>query len=150
MEGTVGSGEPVRVHGAVVRVRAGVRFSGRLETEVAIECARCTGVYTHSIATEFALLYTDGSTGEAAENAEQLLQEDDCAVASLVEGGRIDLLALAREQVYLALPLKPVCGETCRGLCDGCGVDLNREACRCPETTSDPRLAALAELKNRL
>jgi uncharacterized protein len=150
MEGTVGSGEPVRVRGAVVRVQAGVRFTGRLETTVGVECARCTGVFRHSIATDLALLYIDGSAGGGAENDELLLREADCAVASLDEKGRIDLLALTREQVYLALPLKPVCGEACRGLCDRCGVDLNREACRCSETTSDPRLAVLAKLKNRL
>jgi len=150
MEGTVGSGEPVRVRGAVVRVRAGVRFTGRLETVVTIECARCNGVFRHPIATDFALLYTDGGARGAAENDELLLREADCAVASLDDKGRIDLPALIREQVYLAVPLKPVCGDACRGLCDRCGVDLNREACRCPETTSDPRLAVLANLKNRL
>lgn len=149
MEGTVGSGEPVRVRGAAVRVRAGIRFTGHLETVVSIECARCTGIFRQSIATDFALLYADGGAGEAAEDSETFLREADCAVAGLDEKGRIDVLALTREQVYLALPLKPVCGEACRGLCDGCGLDLNREACRCPETTTDPRLAVLADLKNR-
>jgi uncharacterized protein len=149
MEGTVGSGEPVMVSGAVVRVQAGLRFTGRLETSVAIECARCTSVFRQPVATEFTLLYTDGGAEETGENGELLLSEEDCSVASLDEQGRIDLLALTREQVYLALPLKPVCSVACRGLCDGCGVDLNVESCRCPETSSDPRLAVLAELKNR-
>jgi uncharacterized protein len=102
------------------------------------------------VTTDFALLYTDGGGGETMENGELILREEDCAAAALDEKGRIDLVALTREQVYLALPLKPVCAESCRGLCNRCGVDLNRDACRCSETSSDPRLAVLAELKNRL
>ena len=40
---------------------------------------------------------------------------------------------------------KTLCSEDCKGLCPGCGVNLNHEACRCKKQV-DPRLAALAKL----
>ena len=40
---------------------------------------------------------------------------------------------------------KTLCSEDCKGLCPGCGVNLNREPCRCKKQV-DPRLAKLASL----
>jgi uncharacterized protein len=150
MEGTVGAGERVRVAGTASRAQGGIRFAGHLETTVSIRCARCNGAFSQPIGVEFSLLYIDTGSRGPGDGAEVVLREEDCAVAQLDEKGRIDLLALAREQVYLALPMKPICRETCRGLCSRCGTDLNQRACNCSEESADPRLAVLAKLKNRL
>jgi len=47
------------------------------------------------------------------------------------EGDEIDLLPEIGEQVALTVPLKPLCSETCKGLCPFCGADLNTTACGC-------------------
>ena len=52
-----------------------------------------------------------------------------------------------REQFYLALPMKPLCGDDCKGLCPVCGTNLNRGTCDCKRDWEDPRLAALKTLK---
>jgi uncharacterized protein len=52
-----------------------------------------------------------------------------------------------REQFYLALPMKPLCSEGCKGLCAMCGTNLNKGSCDCKREWEDPRLAALKELK---
>ena len=54
-----------------------------------------------------------------------------------------------REQVLLATPVKLVCREDCKGLCPHCGSNLNVEPCNCQQP-SDPRWAALSDLKNKL
>jgi uncharacterized protein len=36
-----------------------------------------------------------------------------------------------RQQILLALPLKALCRADCRGLCPGCGKDLNSGPCPC-------------------
>ena len=51
-----------------------------------------------------------------------------------------------REQFYLALPMKPLCVETCRGLCPACGINLNQASCECDTAWQDPRLAGLKAL----
>ncbi len=62
-------------------------------------------------------------------------------------GKVIDLDALVREQVLLALPAYPVCGEACKGLCPACGANRNERECGCDSRAADPRWAALRNVK---
>lgn len=57
----------------------------------------------------------------------------------------VDIDALAREAVVLALPAQPVCEEACQGLCPQCGADRNRGDCGCGGL-SDGRWDALGGL----
>ena len=43
----------------------------------------------------------------------------------------INLTPDMREDILLALPIVAVCSAECRGLCSGCGVNLNRKNCEC-------------------
>ncbi len=43
----------------------------------------------------------------------------------------VDVSALAREALVLAMPDRVLCSATCRGLCAQCGKDLNRGSCGC-------------------
>ncbi len=65
-----------------------------------------------------------------------------------LEVDRLDLEPLARDAVMLELPLAPLCGEDCRGLCPVCGADRNRGDCNCQPEASDPRWAALDVLRD--
>lgn len=66
-------------------------------------------------------------------------------ISWLLDNGTVDLSELARETFILNMPSKTLCREDCRGLCSGCGVNLNYEKCRCKKEV-DPRLAALAKI----
>jgi uncharacterized protein len=58
---------------------------------------------------------------------------------SAIEGETIDLTDGVREDILLALPIKVLCSEDCKGICPRCGADMNVEKCVCkqtrPETT---------------
>jgi uncharacterized protein len=54
---------------------------------------------------------------------------------------------IAEERIQMAVPMKPLCREDCRGLCLRCGQDLNTTACGCAVETDDPRWEALRVLK---
>ena len=84
------------------------------------------------------------NTGEV----EQEIGDDDLATAYYREG-MLDLVELMREQFVLALPMKPLCAEDCRGLCPECGTNLNKGQCGCTPRWEDPRLAALKSLLPR-
>ena len=60
------------------------------------------------------------------------------------ENDSLDLDGLLTDVFFLSLDSKNLCKEDCRGLCPGCGADLNVEPCRCKKET-DPRLAGLAK-----
>jgi uncharacterized protein len=55
-----------------------------------------------------------------------------------------------REQVLLAVPLKAICREDCKGLCPQCGKNLNLETCSCDNAITDPRWGALKDLRSKL
>ena len=71
--------------------------------------------------------------------------EDDEGVDHY-SGEDLDLGPLVREQALLSLDSLPLCSEDCRGLCVGCGANLNREACSCPD---EPRRGPLGSIELR-
>ena len=54
-----------------------------------------------------------------------------CIFKEKVPDEIIDLTDDVREDILLSLPTRFKCSENCRGLCPGCGADLNTEPCRC-------------------
>ena len=77
-----------------------------------------------------------------ATEDDRAIEEDDLET-SYYRDDQIDLNELLREQFYLALPMKPLCLEDCRGLCSQCGTNLNAGACGCAVEWLDPRLTPL-------
>jgi uncharacterized protein len=68
-----------------------------------------------------------------------------------VEKDQLELGAWVRDALVLAMPARLLCREDCRGLCAGCGADLNSvdpDQHRHKEA-GDPRWAKLRELKLR-
>ena len=62
-------------------------------------------------------------------------------------GKEIDVDAVVREQLILALPPYPVCRAECKGLCSVCGTNLNERECGCERKVPDPRWAGLEKFK---
>ena len=56
-------------------------------------------------------------------------------------------MSMVREQVYLELPMNPVCTESCLGLCPQCGEDRNQGNHECQVETIDPRWEGLLRFK---
>ena len=120
------------------------RLVGNVETELELACSRCLEPYRFPLSAAFDLLLSAGVSAVFAE-AEHEMDDDDLET-SYYRDDQIDLNELLREQFYLALPMKPLCREDCRGLCPQCGTNLNTSTCGCAPTWDDPRLAALKGL----
>jgi uncharacterized protein len=120
--------------------------SGTVTTRLEVECSRCLERFEVPVDAGFDLRYVPHAqnTGEG----EQEVAEDDLATAYYREG-MLDVLELLREQFVLALPMKPLCVETCGGLCPQCGTNLNKTQCDCAPSWEDPRLAPLKSLLSR-
>lgn len=63
-----------------------------------------------------------------------------------VEGHDLDLEKLALSELIIDLPMKVLCNATCKGICNQCGVNLNKETCNCDGSDIDPRLAVFKDL----
>jgi DUF177 domain-containing protein len=135
----------IRLSGEIHKERDGYAFSGDIATTATLDCGRCLEPYRLPLAMHFDLLYT--SRPEERDRAGESRVDEDSITQVHFDGFRIDLDALLAEQIYLALPLKPLCREGCRGLCSRCGANLNLSACGCPaDIEPDPRFAALKRL----
>jgi uncharacterized protein len=120
------------------------RLVGRVRTELELTCSRCVEPYRFPVDAEFDQRYLPAS--EVSADADAEVEQDDLET-SYYENDQIDLSELMREQFYLALPMKPLCREDCKGLCAQCGTNLNTGTCDCAPVWEDPRLAALKQLK---
>jgi uncharacterized protein len=124
-----------------------IRVTGELATEVEMACARCLEPIVEKVARKFDLLYRPIGTDAGKEEMSVTTAE---AEVGYYQGAGLLLEDVLREQVLLALPLKAICREDCRGLCPHCGSNLNQEQCSCAEPAEDPRWSALKDIRERL
>jgi uncharacterized protein len=126
------SGQELFFHGS---------FGGRFEGC----CSRCLSNYPFDVEKSFDLVLVP-DPARCERKVEELKREE--LGLSYYSSDMIDLAPLVEEQVLLALPTRPLCREDCRGLCGGCGVNLNNEVCVCdPAAASDSRMAIFRTLK---
>ena len=114
--------EDVAITAEIYRVGTDVYLSGHLAGQVRATCPRCLDEFCGPLERDFRFLLV--RTDPAVE------VEPDQGVDGYA-GDEIDLGPLVREQVLLALDPAARCSESCRGLCSGCGANLNREPCSC-------------------
>jgi uncharacterized protein len=120
------------------------RLAGSVATELELSCSRCLEPHRMPVNVPFDLRYLPFA--EAADEPEREVAEEDLET-SYYRDDQIDLNELMREQFYLALPMKPLCRDDCKGLCAQCGTNRNTATCSCEPGWVDPRLAALKALK---
>ena len=135
---------PVELEFDIHKDKDKFRLEGHLRTELELQCSRCLDPYRLAVDADFDQRYLPASA--ASTDPDREVQEDDLET-SYYSDDQIDLAELMREQFYLALPMKPLCRDDCRGLCPQCGTNLNTGACDCSPVWDDPRLAALKAIK---
>lgn len=126
---------PVRVSGEA-RSRAGVIFlSMTVEGERSLVCDRCAKEFERTTSVPFETIVADHLDNED--------YYDDIIVC---EGDELELSDLAASVFILGFESKNLCREDCKGLCPGCGADLNEQTCSCKNEQIDPRLEILSKL----
>lgn len=127
---------PVVVTGDVRNVAGMLLLSFTAETTLHAVCDRCLQEFERVKTIHYETMVATALEDE--DNDEILFAED----------GLIDMDELARTTFILEMDLKTLCREDCKGLCSGCGVNLNQGSCIC-QKEADPRLAVLAQLLHR-
>ncbi|HEU4341956.1 MAG TPA: DUF177 domain-containing protein [Candidatus Binatia bacterium] len=115
-------------------------FGGMFEAH----CSRCLKRYSFPLEKNFEFVLVPDSL--QLEKKAGAISPEELGL-SYYSTEEINLTPLIREQVLLALPTRPLCEENCRGLCGGCGANLNDEACVCTAAAGDPRMAIFQTLK---
>ncbi len=125
----------IAVKGKIVNSGKYLEVRGIINATGRFQCHRCLELFNQTMEIPFCEKYTKQS------------EADPAADVFYYQNDEIDLNELIRENMLLAVPLKSLCREDCRGLCPLCGCNLNREKCSCEQHTIDPRLAILKHLK---
>jgi uncharacterized protein len=141
---------PVVLGADVQKDREKVRLVGRLTTELELPCSRCLEPFRVPVDVPVDLLFlpASGATEARGTDDDRQLSDEDASV-SFYEDETIDLGQVMREQFYLALPMKPLCREDCKGLCPVCGINRNTATCSCQPEWVDPRMDALRRFREK-
>jgi uncharacterized protein len=142
-----GRAELVEEHQSKHQIIKDIRLRGRLSAGLELQCARCLEPVKQDVKRDFELLYRPLG---ADAGRDELSVTDAEAEIGYYQGEGLELADVLREQVLLALPLKIVCRENCKGLCPQCGKNLNQEQCSCSAHVEDPRWAALKDIRGTL
>lgn len=124
-----------------------VVFSGEFRVEIERSCDRCLEPYPVTLQGEFSLNLTVGPPGAVEFEREHGCRADEMDTVHLA-AEVVDVSDLLVQQLLLALPQKNLCRRQCRGLCPGCGADLNQGECACSTRESDSPFSILAKLKS--
>ena len=118
---------------------------GRLAATMPQTCSRCLEDFAARIDAPVDVRLVPKPAG--ADSVE--LGADDLDT-DFYENDELDVTRVVANEATLALPMKPLCREDCRGLCRVCGANRNLTPCTCDTRPPDPRLAALRDLATRL
>src|SRR5262245_9825934 len=118
---------------------------GKLRARVPQTCSRCLEPYHVTVVPDVDSRFVPAPRGRGEDH--ELLADD--LETDVYSGDSLDLASLVETETTLALPMKPLCREDCRGLCPVCGTNRNATACSCSTRVRDPRWAALEALADR-
>ncbi len=137
------------ISGRLRAFRAGdyVEVQGTVATSVIFACSRCLEDVEILLEVEVDLTFVPHSEDEDREEEEEVeLEAEDLGLISYHDD-EIDLHHALQEQVVMALPLRPLCKEECKGLCPRCGANRNVEDCDCAAPIMNSKFAALKDFK---
>lgn len=121
----------------ITRLTSGTLFELAVATRLVGPCVRCLGDAAIDLSVRDRQY--QATVGDSEEARTPYVVDD-----------RLEVSQWAHDVVALALPTQILCAAECKGLCAGCGANLNLEACRCTPVEPDPRWSKLAGLKDLL
>ncbi len=128
----------IRVALDIEKVGRNIFLNVGVATHIEMVCDRCAEPFTMQLTDQYRLLYT---TDPDMQN-----DQDESTFFIPESFDEVDLSEPLRETLVLALPVKRLCQEECKGLCGRCGQNLNEKACDCKTGHMDPRWEKLKTL----
>jgi len=113
-------------------------INGQLKTDVILQCDRCLEPFNYHLDVTFqSILSPVKPTGS---------KTDEDIIPITPKTDEVDLSPFAHDALIIGLPMKNLCSETCKGICPGCGINLNQGKCNCKTTEADDRWKPLENL----
>lgn len=141
---------PAKVDLEVNRFPDYIRVRGTIRGALQVGCHRCLKPVELPLDEALEVLLVKATPAAEGEEGQEVELEEEDLEYEFFDGEVIDIGLLVSEQIFLSLPFKVLCSEECRGLCPGCGANLNDEPCQCAKSSKDSPFSVLEKLKTRL
>ena len=135
--------ETIDVDCMITKTSGTVFIKGNFSALIDADCSRCLERTRLTICSNFT--YT--LIPVKAEQKEEIELKPEELEISSYQGDFIDLAPIICEQIILQIPIKILCREECKGLCQRCGTNLNAASCQCEKDVRDTRMAVLKNFK---
>jgi uncharacterized protein len=106
-------------------------------------CDRCAKEFQSVIKSSYRMVYLFRVNFDDEES------EKEEVVYIHPETDKIELDKDIRDYAVLAVPMKNLCSDDCKGLCIKCRKNLNDGNCNCTEENIDPRWEPIQKLKSK-
>ena len=126
--------EKVYVEGVAISENDVIVINASIKTKLKLNCSRCLDTFIYPIDIDIEERFTNNSEHCKDENV------------VFVKGDALDITEIVENSIISTLPIKRLCSKNCKGLCQSCGANLNKEACNCNNEDVDLRLAGLKAL----
>ena len=134
---------PMKVSGDITNTAGYMRMHLNASVDYQSCCARCltdvSGSFTFSL-----------EKTVAPREVLMDLDDDKLDDYAIIEDGFLDIDNYIYEQMEMEFPLRFLCKDDCKGLCQKCGKNLNDGDCSCQKKEIDPRLAPLQKLLDEM
>lgn len=134
---------PMKVKGEITNTAGYMRITLSASVDYSSSCARCLA----PVSGDFSLSL---EKTVAPRSLLVGLDEDKLDDYAIIEDGFLDIDEQLLAQLEMEFPIRFLCREDCRGLCQRCGKNLNEGKCDCPEKEIDPRMAPLQKLLEQM
>ncbi len=124
---------PVKAKGKASIQEDIIHFDVQVSFVIELTCTRCLDRYTSNFDINIFEEYTNNPKKESEDII--FITEDS-----------IDMEEVIKNNILLSLPIKKLCSNDCKGLCQHCGANLNKSQCNCSQDDIDIRMAKLKDL----
>lgn len=111
---------------------------GTASLTIAIPCDRCL----QDVDTAFELDFLKNV--DLDESHKDRIEELD--EKNYIDGYYLDVDKLLYNEILIGWPMKILCCEDCKGICNVCGQNLNEGTCNCEDTSLDPRMSVIRDV----
>ena len=111
-------------------------IKGECRMVLEVPCDRCL----EPVSTEFQLRFTKNV------DLSDDVQSDELDEKNYIDGYNLDVDKLLYNEILIGWPMKILCSEDCKGICNTCGQNLNEGTCNCEDTSLDPRMSVIRDV----
>jgi uncharacterized protein len=131
---------PIVVSATVEKTGNQVFLTAFAEATGTFTCDRCLTEFDAVLTPRYTMVYLfEGAEADRFDRSEVQVIPYSLSV--------VDITDDVRQTFLLAVPLKLLCSESCKGLCPYCGANWNLASCTCRGVQNDQRWEALKNLR---